>query len=441
MLKQFLSHLSENTLAFADDKVLLAVSGGLDSMVMLDLFVKAGFSCEVAHVNFQLRGEESNQDELFVKKHCAAYRVPCHVLHASTRSLAESKGISIQMAARELRYDWFQSLLTKNKLHCVATAHHLNDSIETSLFNWVNGASLVGLVGIPVRNGAIIRPLLFATRSRIEQYASENDLVWREDSSNNTDDYTRNYIRHQLIPRLKEINPSLEQTVFRGQQKLAGEHALSESAFLDWKQKSVKQSHTGLVIDKASLLGKSGGVMLLFKLLQSSGFNFEVCEDISLALRGQSGKTFFSSSHQVVVDRESLFLTSLAAVELPTILLETSREVRLGNLTIKMDKVSVVAPSADPRVAVLDADTLHFPLVWRLWKQGDFFYPLGMEHRKKLSDFLVDTKVSILEKQHLTVLESKGEIVWVVGHRIDNRFKLTEDTTHAWVFTVTTDFS
>lgn len=441
MLKQFLSHLSENTLALADDKILLAVSGGLDSMVMLDLFVKAGFSCEVAHVNFQLRGEESMHDEFFVKERCASYRVPCHVLHASTKSLADLKGISIQMAARELRYDWFQSLLTKNKLHCVATAHHLNDSIETSLFNWINGASLGGLVGIPVRNGSIIRPLLFATRSLIEQYANENDLVWREDSSNASDDYTRNYIRHQLIPRLKQINPSLEQTVFKGQQKLVSELALSEYAFLEWKEKSVNNSPTSLVIDKASLLGREGTVMLLYKLLQPYGFNFEVSKDILLTLHGQSGKTFFSASHQVVIDRESILLTPRSEGIRSTLIQENDDEVHMGHLRIRLERNTVVSPSVNPTIAVLDVSKLKFPLVWRLWEPGDFFYPLGMDHRKKLSDFFVDTKVSIPDKQRLTVLESNGEIVWVVGHRIDNRFKLTADTTKAVTFTVTADFS
>lgn len=441
MLKQFLSHLSENTLALADDKILLAVSGGLDSMVMLDLFVKAGFSCEVAHVNFQLRGEESKQDEFFVKKRCTAYGVPCHVLHASTQALADSKGISIQMAARELRYDWFQSLLIKNNLHCVATAHHLNDSIETSLFNWVNGASLAGLVGISVRNGSVIRPLLFATRSQIEQYANENDLEWREDSSNSTDEYTRNYIRHQLIPKLKEINPSLESTVLKGQQKLAAELALSESVFLEWMGKSVSNSRSALAIDKASLSEVKGGEMLLYKLLQPYQFNFEICKEILLALNSQSGTVFFSGSHQIVVDRESLLLTSRQESRLSTIIRENDEEVCLGKGSIKVEKTPAAIPTANSNVAVLDADKLHFPLVWRQWEPGDFFYPLGMQHRKKLSDFLVDTKVSIPEKQRLTVLESRGEIVWVVGHRIDNRFKLTPDTKHALAFTITTDFS
>lgn len=441
MLKQFLSHLSENKLALADDKILLAVSGGLDSMVMLDLFVKAGFSCEVAHVNFQLRGEESKYDESFVKKRCETYGVPCHVLHADTKTLAATKGISIQMAARELRYEWFQALLEKRNLQHIATAHHLNDSIETTLFNWINGASLAGLVGIAVRNGSVIRPLLFATRVMIEQYANDNDLVWTEDSSNSTDDYTRNFIRHQIIPKLREINPSLEETVARGKRKLAEELALIDVTFEKWKEKFVERLPHGLSIRKIAFDGIGHGAMMLYRLLGEYGFNFDVCEEIVRALASQSGTKFLSASYCLVVDRDTLMLAPQQKHRSEISIQEDQSEARIDDWRMTIKKGDLSLPSTSPLTAVLDKSKLQFPLVWRTWQPGDFFCPLGMEHRKKLSDFLVDAKVPLPEKERVTVLESQGEIVWVVGYRIDNRFKLTPETLETLAFTVTADFS
>lgn len=410
-------------------------------MVMLDLFVKAGFSCEVAHVNFQLRGEESEKDEVFVKERCTVHGLPFHVLHADTKALAETKGISVQMAARELRYNWFQSLLEKRNLQCIATAHHLNDSIETTLFNWINGASLAGLAGISVKNGSVIRPLLFATRAAVEKYASENSLVWREDSSNSTDDYTRNFIRHQVIPKLKEINPSLEETIARGKRKLAGELSLSETAFEDWREKSVEKLTYAFSIRKSALEGVPHGSVLLYKLLNEYGFNFDVCEEVIHVLASQSGTKFISASHWLVIDRDSLFLYPQRNHRNEISIHEGQPEACMDEWKMTIEKTSVSLPTTSHLTAVLDKRKLEFPLVWRNWKQGDFFYPLGMEHRKKLSDFLVDAKVPVPEKERITVLESNGEIVWVVGFRIDNRFKLTPETMEALAFTVTTDFS
>lgn len=410
-------------------------------MVMLDLFVKAGFSCEVAHVNFQLRGEESKQDEFFVKRRCEAYGVPCYVLVGETKALATTKGISIQMAARELRYDWFQSLLEKRNLQCIATAHHLNDSIETTLFNWVNGSSLAGLTGISVKNGSIIRPLLFATRIMIEQYAYDNDLVWREDSSNSTDDYTRNFIRHQIIPKLKEINPSLEETIARGKRKLAGELALSEVAFQEWRDKSVEKLPHALAIRKSALNGISDCAILLYKLLKEYGFNFDLCEVIIHAVASQSGTKFLSSSHFLVIDRDSLILAPRQDHRSEISIREDLTEVRLDGWRLTIERGELSLPTTSSLTAVLDKKRLQFPLVWRTWQHGDFFYPLGMEHRKKLSDFLVDAKVPLPEKERVTVLESNGEIIWVVGYRIDSRYKLTAETKEALTFTITADFS
>lgn len=441
MLKQFLRHLSENNLAQAGDKILLAVSGGIDSMVMLDLFIKSGISCEVAHVNFQLRGEESDGDELFVKMLCKNYCVPFHVNKVMTRARADEQGVSIQMAARDLRYQWFNLLVKEKNFQAVATAHHLNDSIETALFNWVNGTSLTGLTGIPLRNGALIRPLLFATRQQLEAYASENDIRWREDSSNRHDDYKRNFIRHRIVPLLKELNPSLENTFERQQHKLKGELSFVEYAFSQWKKSYVTVQEHSVTIEKSAFENIHSAGVILYKVIGEFGFNFDVCEEVLAALYGQSGTKFLSSTHSLVIDRDALLLMPIRSLIQEVIIERGQRQASAGEWRMKIEPTPVVLPATHQSMAVLDVSKLHFPLVWRSWRPGDFFYPLGMEQRKKISDFLIDAKVPLSEKERVTVLESKGEIVWIVGHRIDNRFKLTPETTEAMSFTVSTDFS
>jgi tRNA(Ile)-lysidine synthase len=274
----------------------------------------------------------------------------------------------------------------------------------------------------------------------IEQYAYENDLVWREDSSNSSDDYTRNFIRHQIIPKLKEINPSLEETLARGKRKLVAELALTDVAFDKWKEKFVERRPQVISIRKNAFDGIAHGAMLLYRLLGEYDFNFTVCEEIVNALSSQSGTKFLSSSHSLVIDRDSLILAPQRISRSEVTIVEGQLEAHIDEWRMRIEKTSVALPTTNAFTAVLDKTKLQFPLVWRTWQPGDFFYPLGMEHRKKLSDFLVDVKVPLPEKERVTVLETKGEIIWVVGYRIDNRYKLTAETKEALAFTVTADF-
>lgn len=428
MVDQFLHHIERNQLCKSSDSILLAVSGGLDSTVMLYLFREAGFQFSVAHCNFQLRGKDSNDDELFVTTLCKELKITLHTKRFETEAYAWEKTLSTQMAARELRYDWFRDLVEKHRYTFVATAHHVDDSIETVLLNLTRGTGTDGLIGIPVKNEHVIRPLLFTTRKQIEQYALHKGLVWREDLSNLTDDYQRNFIRHQIIPRLKELNPSLQATWLQGLEKVKGDVALLSRAYQDWKGKYIKASADRVVIDKQAFDEYPGNASLLWRYIRTFGFNFDQATEVLNSLYGQSGKRFLSHSHILVIDRDTLIMTDRGQLLDEKIIEQGETESFLGPWTLKISSVQDVPEMIDQMNIVLDEEQLTFPLIWRKWRAGDFFYPLGLGHRKKLSDYLIDSKVPRADKDQVTVLESEGRIVWVAGYRIDDRFKLTPET-------------
>lgn len=430
MKDRFLKHLDGLGLKPGGDRLLLAVSGGLDSMVMLHLFRACGFLVGVAHVNFQLRGAESEGDEQFVKNWCAVHNIPFFVQRFHTNNYAMEEKLSIQMAARALRYSWFEELLEKERFKYVATAHHLNDSLETVLINLARGTGIEGMTGIPVINGNRIRPLLFAAKSEIEDYAAEMGIAWREDSSNQTDDYQRNFIRHQIIPALKKINPALEDTFRDTVSKIRSELTILHHDLEDWKNENWKKEGEIIRIRKNGLLPDEGPARL-WHCIKPFGFSYAQCEDIVRALFGQSGKQFLVSDYKLVVDRDFLVITPEKNI-LEEVVIEMKQEdAVLGSYQMLVKPAPELTPSSNPDIATLDADKLNFPLIWRTWKPGDYFFPLGMTHRKKISDFLIDNKISVGEKDLVTVLEAGGEIVWVVGHRIDNRYKITPQTKNA----------
>jgi len=428
VLEQFLNHIDQNDLCDKSDSVLLAVSGGVDSMAMMYLFREAGFRIGVAHCNFQLRGKESDGDEEFVRLVCKELGVPFFSKRFETEAFAWENTLSIQMAARDLRYAWFEELLIKNAYRCLATGHHFDDSIETILLNLTRGSATDGLAGIPVKNGNVIRPLLFATRKQIEKYAAAKGLVWREDLSNMTDDYQRNFVRHQVVPKLKELNPSLEVTWKSGIEKIYGDLALIHYAFEDWKQKFTTESIDRITIQKNAFLNFPRSASLLWRYIKGFGFNFEQSKEIISSLNGQPGKRFFSSSHLLVVDRDLLIVTIIQHDWNEVSIKQGQTQFQLGPWRLSMELNHRLPDIFNENEAYVDESLLDFPLTWRKWKAGDVFFPLGMEHKKKLSDFFIDKKVSIADKELVTVLESEGKIVWVAGHRIDDRFKVTSKT-------------
>jgi tRNA(Ile)-lysidine synthase len=425
MVQRFIQYINQKKLCKSTDKILVAVSGGLDSMVLLHLLMAIDLKPAVAHANFQLRNHESDADEIFVRTYCERHKLRFFSKRFDTNNYATTKGISIQMAARELRYQWFQQLVTEHLFDCVATAHHLSDNAETVLLNLIKGAGIDGLMGIDPKNGAIIRPLLFATRHEIEIYAATHKLKWREDASNSSDEYQRNFLRHRIIPQLKVINPCVENAIDRSVEKYKGTAWLAQIGLENWEKLFVEKSDSMLKISKAGIeqLENSG----LYIYLKKFGFNLEQCTNICETINGQSGKRFKSKNWELVVDRGSIILHQQTDITYISIS-ELGEEYALGELKMQTRLSNHVEISRNKKVATLDAEKVGLPLVWRKWKAGDAFYPFGMKYRKKLSDFFIDEKFSLADKALATVVESKGEIVWVVGSRIDDRFKITSAT-------------
>jgi len=426
MKDEFLKHLSLKKLCTDKDKILLAVSGGIDSMVMLQLFQSSTFHISVAHANFQLRGNESDGDEQFVKDYCAQHAIQFFSERFSTTQYASENSLSTQMAARELRYSWFEQLLHENHFDFVATAHHLNDSIETSLLSFARGSSIEGFDGIAVKYGKIIRPLLFATRDQITHYAHQNKIVWREDSSNASDDYQRNFIRHKVVPLLQELNSSLENSFKDSIEKISGANELTAIGVEAWREKFEQKKYNQTLLSKTGFDNSQNPAGLLWNLVKQFGFNLDQCEQIITALHGQPGKHFASHDYELTIDREHLIISKRENIEMEVQIEENQHEVQFGNLTLTIQETAKIEISKDPFIANLDASKIKFPLVWRKWKPGDSFHPLGMEGKKKLSDFFIDQKISLVDKEKITVLESGNEIVWVIGHRIDDRYKISQ---------------
>jgi tRNA(Ile)-lysidine synthase len=429
VVEQLLNHIHRHNLCKTTDKILLAVSGGIDSMVMLHLFREAGFQIGVAHCNFQLRGEDSMADEALVNQVCVENDIPFHAVRFDTLNHASSRGISTQMAARELRYEYFEELIQAQGYHYIATAHHLNDSLETTLLHFTRGTGIEGMTGIPLQQGRIIRPMLFATRAIIEDYAHQHRISWREDKSNFSDDYQRNLIRHTVVPRLRELNPNLEQTFRNTQERLHGADQLLKKFITHFREEAIRSSGTGWTIDIQKLRSQPSPQVLLWELVKEYGFNYEQCQRI--ISDHQPGKIFLSATYIITIDRNQFYVqrkdetsVSVFTIDSFTSGIQNESEALYFELVAK-DKFQI---QHHPERAQFDLEKMHYPLLWRPWKAGDSFIPLGMKHTKKLSDFLIDNKVPLPEKQQVTVLESGGTIVWVVGFRIHDHFKVTEQT-------------
>lgn len=435
MLKKFLTYINEKALFQPQEKVLLAVSGGMDSVVMMHLFAKAKLSFAVAHCNFGLRGEESDADEQFVKKLAKKYKIPFYAEQFETEVFAQQEKISVQMAARVLRYEWFETLCQTQGFACIATAHHLNDTLETVLFNLTKGTGIAGLHGIQPKNGKVIRPLLFAGREEIYEYVVENQLAWREDSSNQSSHYHRNLIRNEVVPLLKTINPNLENTIEHTVERvLAVEKILIEE--IERLRKSLIRQENGVVyVSFEPLQAEIEPIIKLYELLKNFHFNYTQVRELWASLSAESGRQFDSPSHRLVKDRTEFVITPKSMQNyIPATIDETQESFQNEIVSLKIQKVSAQGfkiPSS-PKIAALDLATLKFPLKLRIWKQGDKFCPLGMKQKKKLSDFLIDEKVPVNIKERTYVLLSGDDIVWVVGMRVDDRFKITKETAEVY---------
>lgn len=433
MLSAFLKFIETHQLVHAGESVLLAVSGGVDSVVMTHLFHEAGFSFAIAHANFQLRGDESDRDARFVASLAQQYQVPFFLQTFQTADYARQHGCSIQVAARQLRYGWLEEIRHAQGFASIATAHHRNDLVETLLMNFCRGTGIAGLHGIRYRQQHIIRPMLFATRAEIEAFASAHGLKFVTDSSNLEDYYLRNALRHRVIPALQEIFPGLENTFFENAERFSEVEILYQQALERHRKRLVHVKGEECWISAQALLLSTPLKTLVYELFKPFGFGEPQVPDIIQLLKAQPGKQLFSATHRIIRDRKWLIVAPLQATAISYQLIEHPgiRKVTVPGLTLEIHQLSAqqAKPSDHPGVAYLDADQVKFPLVLRKWKQGDYFYPLGMHKKKKLSRFFMDQKLSLLDKERVWVLEdAQHKIIWVVGLRIDDRCKITDKT-------------
>jgi tRNA(Ile)-lysidine synthase len=431
MLDRFITYIREKALFGPEEKVLLAVSGGIDSVVLLHLFATAGFSFGVAHCNFGLRGEESDADEAFVKKLAKKYKAPVHTEQFETAAFAEREKISVQMAARVLRYEWFGRLLRAEGYAYVATAHHLNDTVETVLLNLTRGTGIAGLHGILPKNGRTIRPMLFVDKETLYDFVVENQLVWREDSSNETNQYGRNLVRNEVVPLLKGLNPNLEETLAHSVERIGAVERIFAARVEALRQTALRTDGEVHYLSLAALRAEPEPVVELGELLKDYHFPYAQVLDVAAALDAEPGKRFDSPTHTLVKDRDQLVITPKSLATFHTGKLDAGQP-GFGNEVLQLAAQTLpvagykISPS--PKVAALDLQTLKFPLRIRRWKEGDWFCPLGMTSKKKISDFLIDEKVPLNLKERVWVLLSGDSVAWIIGHRIDNRFKITDKT-------------
>ena len=428
MLAAFTEHINANFSFIKNKKLLIAISGGIDSVVLTYLLYQLNFDISLAHCNFQLRNEDSDKDEKFVKQLADQLQLPVFIKSFATLEYAKKEKLSIQLAARKLRYKWFNFVLKENKLDYILTAHHADDNLETFLINTIRGTGLDGLTGIPEKNENILRLLLPFSREQIENYATENNLMWREDSSNIDTKYVRNKIRHQVIPVLKELNPSVLNSFNKTLQNLKGSRQIIKDSIENLKGIVMVPSEAGIQkIDIQKLKEFNNPQAYLYELLNE--FGFTEWNDINDLLDAQSGKQIVSLTNRIVKDRDYLLLTNLAAKDSANKeknfeVSEKDKIVEVEDIKLEFSQLKTInIEGKTQNIAFVDRDKIKFPLVVRKWKNGDYFYPSGMHGKKKLSKFFIDEKISILQKEKIWLLCSANEIIWVIGKRLDDRFK------------------
>ncbi len=431
MNQRFINFIREKQLLNGDERSLLALSGGMDSMLMLEMFVQAGFPFGIVHCNFTLRGADADKDEAFVKKAAENLGVEFYSKTFDTKRIAAERGDSIQMAARDLRYEYFHEVAEEHGYHKIALAHHLDDEHETFFVNLLRGCGIAGLHGIAPLRGKLIRPLMFAYRREIADYVQEHKIAFREDASNSSLKYIRNRIRHEIMPLFSDINPSFSNSLTDTIRRLQDTETMAEQYLAQLKKELVQQDKEGIFIEKRQLAELHPGTSLLHGLLSEYGFNESDIRDIAGALEGTPGKQFFSASHRLLIDRKDLRLEELKNKPSPVeyLVYEGQQEI-VEPLKISLQKLQAAAYSVPGKkeIAALDIDKLHFPLRIRKWKQGDAFMPLGMKNMKKLSDFFIDEKFSLFSKENTWLLCSGDDIVWIIGRRIDERYKIRPET-------------
>jgi tRNA(Ile)-lysidine synthase len=441
MLRVFQEYITETIRLPSDSKTLLAISGGMDSMVMLHLFHAAGLNCGVAHCNFQLRNEDADADAVLVEQIAQNLNLPFYSIRFDTRQIAENEGISIQMAARNLRYEWLEKIRSEKGYDYIATAHHLNDSIETLVYNLTKGCGVRGLHGIPVINKYIIRPLSFATRAEIMTCQQIHDIAFREDASNTSTKYSRNLIRLELLPILRKINPALEHTMADNFQRFRELEYLFDFAVKSISQKAVSDVNDRVEVDIRLLRQHEPALpTLLFECLNTFGINTSQVNQLTEAIKaGRIGAEFLTPTHRLLLDRTKILIEEKVVYAPHTsYIMDAQKEGQIqlpdGLLSASLFEGRPHQFSSDPFLAYLDADELMFPIHIRHWQAGDSFQPLGMNgHHQKVQDFFSNNKLSKLDKAKVWIVEDAyGRICWLAGYRLDDRFRIKPDTKRFW---------
>lgn len=432
MIEEFKNFIAVNNLIKPGDRILLTVSGGIDSMVMAHLFYKQNYNIGIAHCNFGLRSTASDKDEDLVRNFAGDHKIPFYVKKFQTKEFAGKNKLSVQMAARDLRYKWFEELRKENGYDTIAVAHNLNDNIETLLINLTRGTGLAGMTGMKPLSNKIIRPLLFATRKDILNYRNKHKIEFREDSSNADTKYTRNKIRHLVIPVLKEINPSIESTLNETAERFGGLNEIVAEYMEILREKISEEKGEFITFNVSSLKAYLHNKTVFFELFRPYGITNALLNDLVKVIAGKTGGQIITDSHRIIKNRKELVVSEEGSGKEAFYSIETIEALSNfpGISSARYVKITdTFEIPSDRSMACIDATKVTFPLVIRKWKAGDHFCPLGMNQRKKLSDYFIDNKYSLFDKENIFILESDGEIVWIIGDRIDDRFKITGTTT------------
>jgi tRNA(Ile)-lysidine synthase len=429
LLQQFISNYKTKNLFSVKDRLVVAVSGGVDSVVLCKLCSLAGLEFAIAHCNFQLRSRDSHNDEAFVKKLALEFDVPFYSIKFETKNFAAENKLSTQEAARILRYDWFEKIRVEHNFKYILTAHHADDNVETVVMNFFRGTGIKGLAGISEKNGKIIRPLLFARRNELENFLKEYQLSYVQDVSNLSDDYTRNYFRNTILPMIAKVYPEVDNNILGNIERNKEVEIIYRQAIEQQKKKLLNTKDNDIYLPVLLLQQHPALQTIIYEITREYGFSAAQVPEVMALLESESGKYVASKSHRVLRNRKHLIISPIKDVTASIVIIEKEGNYNYehGNITIRKSAAPVLI-AHDANSACLDASKIVYPLILRLWKTGDYFYPLGMQKKKKLSRFFIDKKLSLIEKENIWVIEMNKKIIWVVGHRIDDRFKITPAT-------------
>ncbi len=431
MLNKFKKYIAEKNLIKPADRILLAVSGGIDSMVMSQLFLQFENKTGIAHCNFSLRAGESDKDEELVHEFAMKHNIPFHTIKFETAVFANEQGVSIQMAARELRYKWFEEIMKENGYNLLAVAHNLNDNIETLLINLTRGTGIAGLTGMKPFTNNIIRPLLFATRSDIVEYCNSHKIIFREDRSNADTKYTRNKIRHKVIPLLKEINPAIETTLNDSAERFTGISEIVNEYISELREKVTSEKEGLVIFNSEKLKEYLNNSTIIFELFKPFGITNYQLNDLIMIIEGKTGSHIITPEYRIIKNRKEIIVSGVGDENESYLNIRSIKELRDIPGILSADEIEITGKFkilTGHDSACIDSDKIRYPLIIRKWRSGDYFYPFGMRQKKKLSDYFVDEKYSKIDKEKIRILESAGEIVWVIGDRIDDRYKITPAT-------------